>query len=356
MPAIDELLNSMVDAGASDLHLIVEETAKARIDGTLERFSDNPIPEDQMEPLLKEICTEIQWKKFLKEKHLCFVYEIPEVARFRATYSVYQKGYTAVFRMIPLEISTLEELNLPDVFRKICEFRSGLVCVSGPAGNGKSTVMAAILDHINHNHDNRYAITVEDTVEFIHKNNKSIIEYREAGIHTASKAEALKSAMRAGPDIVLIDELDSREVIENALKCASMGILVIASIRSYSVISAINNMIEFFPQEQQGLIQAMLGESLKAAVTQLLCQRKQLNESRIAVHDILLWTDALPNILRNGYINNINSVIDGSKSSGMTSIDGCLHQLLNEEVISAEEAFMKSNNKKIFFKFIKNEE
>ena len=353
MAMIDQLLTAMVEGGGSDLHLMVGQPAKTRVSGDLAPITDDPIESEQMEEMLKEICPESRWKHFIETKDLDFAYEIPGLARFRSNYLNNYYGMAAVFREIPSEILTMEQLNLPDTLKEICAFKSGLVCITGPTGSGKSTTLAAMIDFINKNYT-KHIITLEDPIEFVHKNISSIIVHREVGMHTHSFANALMGAMRSDPDIVLLGEMRDMETIKLALTCAAMGMLVFATLHTNSAPKTIDRIIDAFPADEQPQVRAMLAEAIRGVVSQLLC--KKAEGGRVAVHEILLWTDGLPNIIRNGQISNIKTIIESNKGMGMCSMDGNLRQLLNEKTITGKEAYMKASDKKQFLKFLEDEE
>jgi twitching motility protein PilT len=353
MAIIDQLLTAMVKDGGSDLHLMVGQPAKIRVNGDLDSITDDVIDSEQMHDMLKEICPEVRWKHFLETKDLDFAYEIPGVARFRSNYLNNYYGMAAVFREIPSEILTMDQLHLPEILKKICEFKSGLVCVTGPTGSGKSTTLAAMIDYINKNFT-KHIITLEDPIEFVHKNNSSIIVHREVGIHTNSFADALMGAMRSDPDIVLLGEMRDMETIKLALTCAAMGMLVFATLHTNNAPKTIDRIIDAFPAEEQPQVRGMLAEAIRGIVSQLLCKKQ--DGGRVAVHEVLLWTEGLPNTIRNGQISNIKTIIESNKNLGMCSMDANLKQLLNKKIITANEAYMKASDKKQFLKYIEDEE
>lgn len=349
MALIDELLKAMVENDGSDLHLIVGQPAKIRKSGNLEPLTEDPISSDYMERMLKEICPKEKWQEYLKSKDLDFAYEIEGVARFRTNYLFNYYGMGAVFRQIPTDILTMEDLNLPDTLNEICNIKSGLVCVTGPTGSGKSTTLAAMIDSINKN-KNKHIITIEDPIEFVHSNNNSIIVHREVGEHTNSFADALQGSMRSDPDIVLLGEMRDNETISLALTCAAMGMLVFATLHTNSAAKTIDRIIDAFPSDEQPQIRTMLAESLKAVVSQLLCRKK--SGGRVAAHEILLWTEGLPNVIREGSTSNITTIIENNRAIGMCSMDSNLKKLLQNEVITPDEAYMKALNKKDFLKYL----
>ena len=353
MAIIDRYLTSMLDKGGSDLHLCVDQPPKIRISGDLVVLEDNIINYEAMEELMHEICLENRWQTYLEKHDLDFAHEIPGIARFRCNYLYNRFGIAAVLRQIPAEILTLEDLNLPKVLVDICHYKSGFVLVTGPTGSGKSTTLAAMIDYINRNMS-KHIITVEDPVEFVHQNKNSTLVHREVGLHSESFANALRGAMRSDPDIVLIGEMRELETIRLGLACASMGMLVFATLHTNSAPKTIDRIIDAFPADEQSQIRTMLGECLQGVVSQLLC-RKQ-GGGRVASHEILLWADGLPSIIREGKINNIRTIIESNRNIGMCSMDGNLMDLYKAGTISIEEAYMKANDKKLFTELMQEAE
>ena len=353
-PIINQYLRYMLDQGGSDLHLAINNPVKARIHGNITPITDQLITPEFMEAMLKEICVPAyRWDQFMEKHDLDFAHEIPGVARFRCNYLYNYNGMGAVLRQIPSKILTLEELKLPEVLKDICAYRSGLVLVTGPTGSGKSTTLAAMIDYIN-KHYNKHIITIEDPIEFVHQNQKSTIVHREVGIHSKSFPRALRGAMRSDPDIVLIGEMRELDTIRLGLTCAAMGMLVFGTLHTNNAPKTIHRIIDAFPANEQAQIQTMLAECLQAIVSQLLCRK--LPKGRVAVHEILLWADGLPNTIRNGQIANIRTIIEGNKGRGMQSMDESIEALLDQGLITAEEAYMKASDKKRFIKAMEAEE
>lgn len=352
-PIINQYLRYMLEQGGSDLHLSIDNPVKSRIHGNIVPITEENITPEFMETMLKEICLPAaRWDMFLERRDLDFAHEIPGVARFRCNYLYNYNGMAAVLRQIPNRIQTLEELNLPEVLKEICSYRSGLVLVTGPTGSGKSTTLAAMIDYINE-HYSRHIITIEDPVEFVHRNKRSTIVHREVGIHSKSFPRALRGAMRSDPDIVLIGEMRELDTIRLGLTCAAMGMLVFGTLHTNNAPKTIDRIIDAFPANEQAQIRTMLAECLQAIVSQLLCRK--LPRGRVAVHEILLWSDGLPNTIRNGQISNIRTIIDGNKGRGMQSMDESIQIQLEAGNISAEEAYMKASDKKLFQRAMEEE-
>ena len=350
MPAIDQLLRAMREHDGSDLHLMVGLPPRARVSGSLITLGEFPaVTAEQMEKLLHEICPAHRWEHYLKHHDLDFAYEIAGLARFRVNYLYNAWGQGAVFRQIPSKILSFDDLNLPIALKKLCVLREGLVLVTGPTGSGKSTTLAAMMDFINDTF-RRNIVTVEEPIEFVHKNKKSIIVHREVGEHTDGFAEALKGAMRADPDIILVGEMRQIETMRLALRCASMGMLVFATLHTNNAPKTIDRIIDSFPADEQNQIRVLLAGCLRGIVSQLLC--KKITGGRVAVHEILLPHDALGGTIRAGNIPAIRNIIEGGRAEGMMSMDVSLRERLDAGEISAREAYMKATDKTLFEKML----
>ena len=347
MPAaLDELLRAMRAKDGSDLHMMVGIHPRARVAGSLIDLAQFPkVTSERMEELLKEICAPHRWEHFVKVHDLDFAYEIPGLARFRVNYLRNAWGMAAVFRQIPSRILSFDDLKLPESLKKLCHLREGLVLVTGPTGSGKSTTLAAMMDYINVNFT-RHIVTVEDPIEFVHTNKKSVIVHREVLEHTETFADALKGAMRADPDIILVGEMRQLETMRLALGCASMGMLVFATLHTNNAPKTIDRIIDAFPADEQNQIRVTLGSCLRGVVSQLLCKKKA--GGRCAVHEILLPHDALGGTIRAGNISAIRNIIEGSMAEGMISMDTSLKRRYDSGEISAREAYMKATDKANF--------
>ena len=350
MAIIDDYLREMLSKGGSDLHLAINAPVKYRIHGNIEPANDRIVTPEYMEQMLKEICKPAwRWDEYLEKHDLDFAHEIPGLARFRCNYLYDYNGMAAVLRQIPSKILTVEQLGLPLTLLDICNYKSGLVLVTGPTGSGKSTTLAAMIDYINETKE-RHIITIEDPVEFVHQNKRSTVVHREVGIHARSFPSALRGAMRSDPDIVLIGEMRENDTIRLGLTCAAMGMLVFGTLHTNNAPKTIDRIIDAFPANEQAQIRTMLAECLQAVISQLLCRK--IGGGRIACHEILLWTEGLPNTIREGAISNIRTIIESSKGMGMRSMDGGLKELMEQGIISPEEAYMKASDKKMFHEFL----
>jgi twitching motility protein PilT len=350
MAVIDSLLRTMLEKGGSDLHLTVGLPPKSRISGSLQEIRPGAVTAQEMEGLLKEITPEKRWKEFLEKKDLDLAHEVAGLARFRANFLYNHWGQAAVMRQIPAKILSFSTLNLPEALKKLCHLDQGLVVVTGPTGSGKSTTLAAMIDYINDNLA-RHIITIEDPIEFVHPCKKSTIVHREVGEHTETFGAALKGAMRHDPDIVLLGEMREMETIKLALSCASMGMLVFGTLHTNNAPKTIDRIINTFPADEQNQVRVMLAGCLAGVVAQLLC--KKIPKGRVAVHEILLQHEALPNTIRMGQISNIRGIIESGSSEGMITMDNSLMARVKDGTVEPKEAYMKGSNKALFAPLLK---
>lgn len=347
MAEIDTLLEEMLEQGGSDLHLSVGSPPKIRVSGKIRELEYEPFTEDLMLGLLREFIPENRWNQFEEGSDVDMAYEISGKARFRTNLFCNHWGIAAVLRQIPNEIQSIDELNLPGALKGFATQRRGLVLVTGPTGSGKSTTLAAVLNHINEN-ECREIITLEDPVEFTHTDNKSTFIHREVSEHTKSYAAGLRSAMRADPDVILIGELRDCETMRLALSCATMGMLVFATVHTNSAAKTIDRIIDAFSAEEQDQIRILLAESLRGVVSQILCRTTDGN--LVPAFEILGYHQSLPNCIRQNSLASIKNIIDQNRDSGMISLDASLREFLNQGVIDQEEAYMKANDKSAFAK------
>jgi twitching motility protein PilT len=347
MAAIDALLVALKERSGSDLHLAAGTPPRLRAKGNLDPIDGQPTLSDaSLRALLREIVSAEQWAEYEAAGDLDFAYGLPGVARFRANYLVQQNGAGAVFRIIPEKILTAEQLELPPAITRLADLSKGLVLVTGPTGSGKSTTLAAIVDHINRTFS-KHIVTIEDPVEFVHQNQKSVLSHREVGTHTQGFGPALRSAIRQDADVVLVGEMRDRETIALAITAAEMGMLVFGTLHTNSAAKTIDRIIDAFPAKEQNQVRISLSESLAAVVSQLLVPTAD-GKGRCAVHEILLRTTGLPNIIREGKITMLNSLIEGGKSQGMQTMDDTLFALVKAGRIRGSDAFMKATNKARF--------
>lgn len=347
MAKIDVLFRMVKERKASDLHMLEGLKPKLRISGELHAIEEHPVLDEvTMREYLHEIANQQQIDRFEKTGDLDFAYGLEGVARFRCNYLKQVFGRGAVFRQIPDKIITSEELGLPDAVANLAHLRSGLVLVTGPTGSGKSTTLAAIINRINRDYE-KHIITVEDPIEFVHENIKSVITQREVGQHTDGFAEALRAAVREDPDVILVGEMRDLETISLALTAAELGLLVFGTLHTSSAAKTIDRVIDVFPSARQPMVRTMLSESIAAIVSQTLL-RKADGKGRIAAHEVLLRKEGLSNMIREGSISKIMSLIEMSRGDGMQLMDSCLMKYLKDGLIDGNAAYMKAFNKSMF--------
>jgi twitching motility protein PilT len=351
MPQIDQFLKVLVEQGGSDLHLTTGSPPVMRVHGHMQRIKFRELYHKDMETLVYEIMEEEWRSKFLDKMDFDFAYEIQDVSRFRVNIFWQRKGLGAVMRTIPSKILTAEQLGLPDAVRKMCMLTKGLVLVTGPTGSGKSTTLAAMVDLIN---DTRadHILTIEDPIEFVHPNKKCLINQREIGTNTKSFANALRAALREDPDVILVGEMRDQETIELGITAAETGHLVFGTLHTNSAPKTVDRIIDVFPADQQDQIRAMLAESLKGVVSQVLLRTKD-GKGRRAAQEIMVGTSAVSNLIRENKIHQIPSMIQTGKKDGMQLLDQHILEYLMSGVVTAEEAYMKSNNKTAFKQYLK---
>ncbi|MEO0018639.1 MAG: hypothetical protein RLZZ522_1922 [Verrucomicrobiota bacterium] len=351
MAQIDAFFRYLIAHKGSDLHLAEGQPPKIRVHGAVVAIPEQDVLHgESFRILLEEICEAKAFARYLESGDLDFAYEMDEDSRFRCNYLKQQNGLAAVFRLIPTEIASLESLGVPAVVKEFGHMRSGLVLVTGPTGSGKSTTLAALLDYININF-NRHIITVEEPIEFIHSNKKSIITQREVPIQTPSFADGLRASLREDSDIVLVGEMRDLETISLALTAAETGLLVFGTLHTNNARKTVDRIIDVFPSDQQSQVRTMLSASLRGVVAQLLCKRVD-RPGRTAVHEIMFATPAVCAIIREGATQKLYDVITGGKSEGMQFMDESIWAKLREGMISPEEAYMKAIDKTRFKKFL----
>ena len=355
MATIDRLFQYLVSSGGSDLHLSEGSPPKIRVHGAVSAIPDEPVLDgESFKILLSEICEPSAFEKYLECGDLDFAYEMNEESRFRCNYLKQQNGLGAVFRLIPTEIASIEDLNLPPVIKEFGHMRSGLILVTGPTGSGKSTSLAALLDYINTNF-NRHIITIEEPIEFVHRSKQSIITQREVPIQTPSFADGLRASLREDADIVLVGEMRDLETISLALTAAETGLLVFGTLHTNNARKTVDRIIDVFPADQQSQVRTMLAASLRGVVAQLLCKRVD-KPGRTAVNEILFATPAVAAIIREGATQKLFDVIIGGKAEGMQFMDEAIWEKLQAGMISPQEAYMKAIDKTRFKPFLPEED
>ena len=347
MAEINKLLIHLREQGGSDLHLVTGLEPRIRRHGSLEPVEGWPVLDAAtMTALLSGITTPKQWEEYDRTRDLDFSYGLEGMARFRVNYLTQENGPAAVFRLIPEKIVTLEDLKLPGAVEKLAHMTQGLVLVTGPTGSGKSTTLAAIIDTINTKYS-RHIVTIEDPTEFVHQNRKSVISHREVGTHTNGFAPALRAAVRQDADVVLVGEMRDLETMSMAITAAEMGVLVFATLHTNNCAKTIDRIIDAFPADQQEQIRVTLSESIAAILSQLLIPAAD-GKGRHAAIELLLKTQGLPNIIREGNTPMLYSIIQSGKSAGMQTMDEALMAHLQAGRISHHDALARAQDKTRF--------
>ena len=339
---ITELLSFSVKHKASDLHLSAGVPPMIRVDGEVRKLNVPPLDHKEVHGLIYDIMNDKQRKDYEKDLESDFSFEVPDLARFRVNAFVQNRGPSAVFRTIPSEVLNLEQIGAPDIFKKIADFPRGLVLVTGPTGSGKSTTLAAMIDYINENR-REHILTIEDPIEFVHQNKQCLINQREVHRDTKSFDNALRSALREDPDIILVGEMRDLETIRLALTAAETGHLVFGTLHTTSASKTIDRIVDVFPAAEKPMVRTMLSESLQAVISQTLI--KKVGGGRVAAHEIMLGTPAIRNLIREAKVAQMYSAIQTGMSFGMQTLDQSLSNLVNRGMISREDAQLKGSGK-----------
>ena len=337
MARIDDLLRQMKQHGASDLHLTSGSAPYMRIHGDMVKLNYRNVTSETCQSLLFEILNEKQNELFTENWDLDLSYPLRGVGRFRVNVFMQRNGISAVFRLIPENIKTIDELDLPEQLSQLIDISEGLILVTGPTGSGKSTTLASLIHTINQKQQ-AHIITIEDPIEFVHENNRCLISQRELASHTKSFGAALRAALREDPDIILVGEMRDLETISLAITAAETGHLVFGTLHTNSAIKTIDRVIDVFPEGQQAQIRVMLSESLRGVVAQALLPRPD-RQGRVPVVEILINVPAVANLIREGKTHQIASVMQTGRAHGMVTFDGAVHDLIQKNLISKEDAF-----------------
>ena len=343
---VSDLLAFSVKNKASDLHLSAGLPPMIRVHGDVRKINMPSMDHSQVHDMVYDIMNDGQ-RKFYEENLECdFSFEIPNLARFRVNAFNQNRGAAAVFRTIPSKVLTLEQLAAPPIFKDIAQNPRGIVLVTGPTGSGKSTTLAAMVDFIN---ENEYAhiLTVEDPIEFVHQSKRCLINQREVGPHTLSFANALRSALREDPDVILVGEMRDLETIRLALTAAETGHLVFGTLHTSSAAKTIDRIVDVFPAAEKDMVRSMLSESLRAVISQTLLKTKDGN-GRVAAHEIMIGTPAIRNLIRENKVAQMYSSIQTGQALGMQTLDQNLMELVRRNVVAGDEARAKATNKDMF--------
>ena len=342
--AIDEMFRGMVQLGASDLHLAVGSPPMVRKDGRMQKLSAEAqvLTADAVMNLLLPVMPEQNKREFRERHDSDFAYELRGVARFRGNAFMDRRGPGGVFRVIPANILTAEQLGLSPHILNLCGLNKGLVLVTGPTGSGKSTTLCAMIDYINRTRQD-HIITIEDPIEFVHENKQCLINQREVRTHTGSFKDALRAALREDPDIILVGELRDLETIAIAIETAETGHLVFGTLHTTTAASTVDRVIDQFPADRQAQIRVMLSESLKGVIAQTLCRKT--GGGRVAALEVLIATGAISNLIREGKTFQIPSMMQVGKASGMVSLNEALLDLVQKKLVAPEEAYAKAVDK-----------
>jgi len=342
---ITELLTFSAKNKASDLHISAGEPPMIRVDGDIKRINLPLMDHKEVYAMVYDIMNDKQRKDFEEFLETDFSFEIPGLARFRVNAFNQNRGCGAVFRTIPSEVLSLEQLGAPEIFKEISDNPKGIVLVTGPTGSGKSTTLAAMVDYKN-NKDNEHILTIEDPIEFVHKSKKCLVNQREVHRDTLGFSEALRSALRQDPDIILVGELRDLETIRLALTAAETGHLVFGTLHTSSAAKTIDRIIDVFPAAEKDMVRSMLSESLRAVISQTLM--KKVGGGRIAAHEIMIGTPAIRNLIREGKVPQMYSAIQTGGAVGMQTLDQCMQDLVRRQKVTKTEAQPRAIEKNLF--------
>ena len=351
MATLDKVFKAAINFGASDVHIVPGEPFIIRRLARMVKLKSDKLSAELTERIISEILTDDQRKKLMQDKQLDFAYEISQLGRFRGSAMVHNNGLSAVFRIIPPKIKTLEELGLPEVVTKVLDNHQGLILVTGATGEGKSTTLASMVDYINTNRAH-HVLTIEDPIEFIHPKKRGVVNQRQLSRDTLSYENALRAALREDPDVIVIGEMRSLDTISMAISAAETGHLVIGTMSTFSAPKTIDRIIDAYPPSEQNQIRAMLGESFRVVITQRLIPGAD-EKSMALASEILIGTVPMSKLIRDGKTFQIPSMMQTGKSVGMQIMDECILSLLQEGKITAQSAQKYANDPKIFDNFVK---
>ena len=343
---IDEYLREVLEKNGSDLHFVAGDPPRIRLYGELQPLRNEPMDREYVRELLAEILTRRAAQRLEEMDGGDFAYSIPGLSRFRVNVFRHIGGLGAVFRAIPSKALTLDQLNMPEAVRSLCRTTNGLILVTGKTGSGKSTTLAAMIDDINLR-EKGHILTIEDPIEFVHPRKNCLVSQREVGLHSPGFAEALHSALREDPDVILVGELRDLETMSIAVTAAEMGILVMGTLHTNGAAATVDRIVNAFPADKQGHVRTMLSTSLRGVVSQQLIQRAD-KRGRVAALEILINTPAVSNLIRQGKLDQLENTMQSGAQFGMRTMDSAIQELLDKGVISGRAAFEKAINKSRF--------
>jgi len=343
---IDHWLKDALAKSSSDLHFISGDPPRVRVHGSLKTLGNRPLTIEEVKEALYEIMSGTMQRDFESHDAVDFAYDIPGVSRFRVNVMRHLNGVGAVFRAIPATALTLEELNMPEAVHNFCKQSQGMLLVTGKTGSGKSTTLAAMIDAVNFRLKG-HILTIEDPIEFVHQRKGCLISQREVGVHSASFSDALHSALREDPDVILVGELRDLETMSIAVTAAEMGILVMGTLHTNGAAQTVDRIVNSFPADKQSHIRTMLSTSLRGVISQQLLPLKD-KPGRAAALEILVNTSAVANIIRQGKLDQLETAMQSGGAVGMQTMDSHLMQLVEDEVISGDQAYLQANNKAKF--------
>ncbi len=346
MSKIDEYLKAALKQNASDLHFVSGDPIRARIHGTLGVLMEEKLTTEIVQEAIMEIMDGTTQLAFERDEAADFAYDIPDVSRFRVNAFRHLNGIGAIFRAIPSKPLTLEQLGMPPVIHDMCKQTSGMILVTGKTGSGKSTTLAAMIDAINKRMKG-HILTIEDPIEFVHKTQNSLISQREIGLHSGSFAEALRSALREDPDVILVGEMRDLETISIAVTAAEMGILVMGTLHTNGAAQTVDRIINSFPADKQSHIRTMISTSLRGVVSQQLLPTKG-KAGRIAALEVLINTSAVANLIRQGKLDQLETAMQSGGNVGMKTMDAALMELVEKAFVSGRDAYQQAENKSKF--------
>ncbi|MCJ7451294.1 MAG: type IV pilus twitching motility protein PilT [Steroidobacteraceae bacterium] len=346
---IDEFLKEVLKKNGSDLHFVAGDPPRIRLFGELQSLRSEPLEKDYVRELLSEIMTHRARQRLEEKDGADFAYMIPGVSRFRVNVFRHIAGLGAVFRAIPSKALSLEQLNMPDAVRSLCRINNGLILVTGKTGSGKSTTLAAMIDDIN-GRIKGHILTIEDPIEFVHMRRNCLVSQREVGVHSPSFAEALHSALREDPDVILVGELRDLETMGIAVTAAEMGILVMGTLHTNGAAATVDRIVNAFPADKQAHVRTMMSTSLRGVVSQQLIQRAD-KRGRVAALEVMINTPAVSNLIRQGKLDQLENSMQSGAQFGMRTMDSAIQELLDKGLVTGQAAYEKAINKQRFEQF-----